>query len=230
MKLTVVSPTYQERDNVAPLIAEISRALEGADYEILIVDDASPDGTADVVAQIGEKDPRVRVLRRKGTRALSAAVIDGFSSATGEVLACIDADLQHDPAILPSMLREIESGAGLVVASRYIGQGSTGDWGPVRRLASRLATRMAQALLGLRLSDPMSGYFMLRRKDFLRVRDALDGRGFKILLEIAARLQPDAVREVPVTFRVRRAGRSKLDSRVMAAYARQLWRLRGRRA
>lgn len=226
MKLTVVSPTYQERENVAPLIEELVRVLQGIDFEVLIVDDASPDGTADAVAEIGAHDARVRVLRREGVRALSAAVIDGFSDARGEVVACMDADLQHDPSILPEMLRRLDAGADLVAATRYSGAGGTGDWSGLRRLGSRVATRLAQAFIGVRLSDPMSGYFMLRKADFLRVRRELDGRGFKILLEIVARLGPHRIAEVPFTFRSRRAGRSKLDSRVLLAYARQLWRLR----
>ncbi len=227
MKLTVVSPAYNERENAGPLIEELSRTLTGIDHEILVVDDASPDGTADAVAEIGLLDPRVRVLRRTGQRALSAAVIDGFGAARGEVVACIDADLQHDPSILPAMLQSIDRGADLVVATRYGESGSTGEWGGIRRLGSRAATRLAQAMIGIRLSDPMSGYFMLRRADFLRVRSSLDGSGFKILLEIAARLKPRNIVEVPFTFRNRRAGASKLGSRVVLAYVRQLWRLRG---
>src|SRR5512140_1151080 len=166
MKLTVVSPTYKERENVGPLIAEVSQILSGIDYEILIVDDASPDRTADAVGEIGKHDPRVRVLRRTGPRALSASVIDGFSEARGEIVACIDADLQHDPSVLPAMLRAMDSGAQLVIATRYGATGGTGDWNGVRRLGSRLATRLAQSMIGIHLSDPMSGFFMLRRDDF----------------------------------------------------------------
>jgi dolichol-phosphate mannosyltransferase len=225
VRLSVISPTYNERDNVVPLAEEVGRALAGVDHELVFVDDASPDGTANAVEEIGARDPHVRVLRRSGTRALSAAVIEGFQAGRGELLACIDADLQHDPAILPLMMQEIENGADLVIGSRYIAEGGTGEWGLVGRMESRVATRLAHWTLGLRLHDPLSGYFMLRRQDFQRVRADLNGSGFKILLEIAAHLRPKELREVPYTFRTRRAGTSKLSTRVVMAYLRQLWRL-----
>lgn len=225
MKLSVISPTYNERENIASLAEEVGHALAGVDYELLIVDDDSPDGTAAAAEELQGRDPRLRVLRRTGPRALSAAVIEGFYAARGDLLACIDADLQHDPAILPLMLREMETGADLVVGSRYTAEGGTGDWSAIRRMESRLATGLAQWTLGIGLHDPLSGYFMLRRQDFLRVRSDLDGSGFKILLELAAHLKPDRLREVPFTFRPRRAGSSKLSTKVVFAYLRQLWRL-----
>lgn len=228
VRLSVIAPTYNERDNVLPLVEEVGRALAGVEHELVFVDDGSPDGTADAVEEIGARDPRIRVIRRSGTRALSAAVIEGFQAARGDLVACIDADLQHDPAILPLMAREMENGADLVIGSRYIAQGGTGEWGALRRLESRVATRLAQWTLGVPLHDPLSGYFMLRRQDFQRVRADLNGSGFKILLEIAAHLRPKELREVPFTFRTRRAGTSKLSTRVVVAYLRQLWRLSAR--
>src|SRR5258706_12017319 len=120
MELTVVSPTFNEAANVQPLIEELRRVLAGLDYEILIVDDDSPDLTWQRVEQIGASDPRVRVLRRQGERGLAPAVVAGFAAARGDAMACIDADLQHDPAILPAMLAELRAGADLVVATRYM--------------------------------------------------------------------------------------------------------------
>lgn len=225
MKLSVISPTYNESKNVGRLIDELEKALRGVDYEILISDDDSPDLTWVQVEEIARRNPRVRVLRRVNNRGLGASVIDGFSCATGEVVACIDADLQHDPAILPRMLKELTNGFELVVGSRYAEGGSTGDWGFIRRLESMVATKMAHWLLGLKMRDPMAGYFMLRRDDFTRVRDRLDGRGFKILLEIAANLRPSRVCEVPYTFRSRTAGQSKLSGKIIYSYLVQLLRL-----
>lgn len=225
MKLTVVAPTYNESENVEPLVRALEVALEGIDYEILISDDDSPDLTWARVEEISRRDSRVRVLRRTSNRGLGNAVMDGFLAATGEVVACIDADLQHDPAILPDMLAALRNGADLVAGSRYVAGGGTANWGWIRRLQSRLATKLAHRLLGVKLKDPMSGYFMMRREDFLRVRDQLDGNGFKILLEIVARLRPRKLREVPYTLRPRTAGKSKVSARIAAAYLRQLWRL-----
>ncbi len=227
-RLTVVSPTFNEVDNVERLVAELSRSLEGIEHEILIVDDDSPDLTWKRVEQIGQSDPRVRVLRRIENRGLGASVIDGFSAARAEVVACIDSDLQHDPEILAAMLAEVEQGADMAVGCRYMEGGGTGDWNWIRRLESKIATKMAQWAIRVKLRDPMSGYFMMRRRDFLRVREQLNGDGFKILLEIVANLQPKQVTEVPYTFRPRTKGESKLSGKVVLAYLKQLARLRGK--
>ncbi len=225
MKLSIISPTFNEAENVPRLVAEISRSLNGNDYEILIVDDNSPDHTWFVAEETSRKNLRVKVLRRTHNPGLSLAVIDGFKAASGEAVACIDADLQHDPSILPKMLEALANGADVVVASRYVNGGGTGEWSLLRRTESWIATKMAQILLGVKLQDPMSGYFLMRREDFSRVQEELDGKGFKILLEILAKLQPKIVREVPYTFQARTAGESKLSSKVILQYFEQLWRL-----
>jgi dolichol-phosphate mannosyltransferase len=156
---------------------------------------------------------------------LGMAVIDGFSAATGDMLACIDADLQHDPSILPRMLEELQNGMDVVVGSRHVEGGSTGDWSRWRRLESWIATKTAQILLGFKLEDPMSGYFLVRREDFWAVKNKLNGKGFKILLEILARLHASSVKEVPYKFRSRTIGESKLSGKVVLQYVRQLWQL-----
>lgn len=225
MKLSIVSPTYNESDNVGPLIAELEKVLEGADYEILISDDNSPDFTWARVEELGRRNPRVRALRRTSNRGLGPSVVDGFSSATGEAIACIDADLQHDPTILPQMFKELMNGSDLVVATRYMPGGGTANWGRIRRLGSWGCTKLAQWLLGVKLRDPMSGYFMMRRDDFLKIRDSLNVQGFKILLEIAAHMQPRRLGEVPYTFAPRAQGESKLSNKIVFAYLSQLWRL-----
>jgi len=225
MKLSVIAPTYNESGNVGQLIQKLEAALRDVDYEIVISDDNSPDLTWLVVEKIASVNPRVRILRRMSNRGLGSSVIDGFNVATGDAVACIDGDLQHDPAILPTMLKTLLEGSDLVVGSRYVAGGSLGNWGLLRRTESRIATWMARWSVGVTMSDPMSGYFMMRRRDFLRIRENLNGRGFKILLEIAASLKPSKICEVPYTFRTRVAGESKLSSQVVWAYLVQLFRL-----
>lgn len=224
-KVTVISPTYNEADNVAPLVQAVGSALEGLDYEIVIVDDDSPDRTWERAEQLERAGQRVRSLRRMGRRGLGFAVIDGFRAAQGELVACIDSDLQHDPAILPEMARALNDGADLAIGCRYTAGGGTRDWNFGRRLGSWMATRMAQVFLGVRLKDPMSGYFMMRRTDFMKIQDRLDGEGFKILLEITSTMDAAKVSEIPYTFGPRRAGESKLSRHVAWAYLRQLYRL-----
>jgi|SRR5579872_5246838 len=225
MKLSVISPTLNEAENIPHLVEQIGRALVDVDYEILIVDDDSSDQTWSVAHEISLTNPRVRVLRRTENHGLGMAVIDGFSQANGDALACIDADLQHNPAILSTMLQELLRGSDVVVGSRYVEGGSAGKWDRLRRLVSRFATKSAQFLLGINLKDPMSGYFLLWRKDFAEVRDQLDGRGFKILLEILTRIRASSVKEVPYTFRARANGKSKLTGKIVYLYGLQLWRL-----
>jgi dolichol-phosphate mannosyltransferase len=225
MKLSVISPTYNESENVVLLIAELEKFLDGLDYEILISDDDSPDLTWARVQEIGHRNPRVRALRRTSNRGLGASVVDGFAIATGDVVACIDADLQHDPALLPRMFQELMNGSDLVVATRYMPGGGTSNWGAIRRLGSWGCTKLAQCVLGIRLRDPMSGYFMMRRDEFLRIRECLNVRGFKILLEIVAQMRPSRLVEVPYTFGPRAHGESKLTRGIVFAYLAQLWRL-----
>ncbi|MBZ5661813.1 MAG: glycosyltransferase family 2 protein [Acidobacteriia bacterium] len=227
MKLSVISPTLNEAENVPRLVEELGLALRDVDYEILIVDDNSPDRTWSVAHEIAAANPRVRTLRRMQNPGLGLAVMDGFAAAEGDVVACIDADLQHDPAILSKMLQEFDKGADVVVGSRHVQGGSTGDWDRLRRLQSWLATRTAQFFLGIRLKDPMSGYFLFSRKDFDGVKEDLNGSGFKILLEILANLRPEQVTEVPYTFRSRTRGESKLSNKVILQYLQQVWRLCG---
>lgn len=225
VQLSVITPTYNESENLEALIRELECALHGIQYEILISDDDSPDLTWARAEEISQSNVRVRVLRRKENHGLGPAVVDGFSIARGELVACIDADLQHDPSILPQMLQALEDGADLVVGSRYVAGGGTSNWSWARRFTSWTATKLANWVVGFEVHDPMSGYFMLRREDFLRVKRELNADGFKILLEIAARLRPRRLREVPYNFRARRAGRSKLSGRVVFVYLCQLWRL-----
>jgi len=221
----VISPTLNEAENVPLLVGHLERALGDIEYEILIVDDNSPDLTWSVAERISLTNPRVRTLRRMKNPGLGVAIIDGFSAAKGDMLACIDADLQHDPSILPRMLEELQRGADVVVGSRHVEGGSTGEWKRLRRLESWIATKTAQLLLGFKLKDPMSGYFLIWRKDFCGVKGQLNGKGFKILLEILAKLHASRVKEVPYTFRPRTKGESKFSGKIVLLYVQQLWRL-----
>ena len=226
MELTVVTPTFNEASNIERFVGSVSAALRGIEHEIIIADDDSPDQTWHVAQALSKIHPCVRVLRRQGRRSLAASVIEGFGLASGDAIACMDADLQHDPAILPKMLADLRAGAELAVGCRYMPGGGTTDWHWLRRAQSWLATQMAQAYLGLTLRDPMSGYFVMWRRDFLAVRDQLSPQGFKILIEIAARLQPQRIAEVPFVFGPRLAGTSKLTAAVALDYLVQLRRLR----
>src|ERR1700737_3056300 len=225
MKLSVISPTLNEAENVPRLVQQLEQALGGIDFEILIVDDDSADLTWSIAKKISSTNPRVRAIRRMRNPGLSVAVIDGFSAATGDVVACIDADLQHDASILPKMLSELLKGADVVVGSRHVDGGSTGQWNLSRRLQTWIAPKMAQFLLGFKLKDPMSGYFLFWGKNFAQVKEQLDAKGFKILLEILARLQGLKIKEVPYTFLPRTHGQSKLSSKVILLYVQQLWGL-----
>src|SRR5271169_40486 len=155
MKLSVISPTLNEAQNVPTLVEQLQRALGNIDYEILIVDDNSPDLTWSVAEQVSLKNPRVRTLRRMKNPGLGMSVIDGFSAAEGDILACIDADLQHDPSILPRMIEELQSDVQVVVGSRHVKGGGFGKWGRWRRFESWCANKAAQLLLGFEVKDLM---------------------------------------------------------------------------
>jgi len=224
--VSVIVPTYNERDNIVPLLDQVRAALAGRAFEVLVVDDDSPDGTWQVAESYGVAHPEVGVLRRLGNRGLSAAVVEGFARARGVVLAVMDADLSHDPALLPALLDAVDSGADIAVGSRRIPGGGADVWPWHRRLGSEVATRLARWGLGVRLADPMSGYFALRRELFDRVRDRVAPRGYKILLEIVARAGPCTLVELPYVFRDRRQGVSKMSPQVALAYLGSLWELR----
>ncbi len=215
-ELTVVVPTFNEHDNVAPLIELLASALEGVDWEVIFVDDDSADGTAAAVREIAQRDPRVRCLQRIGRRGLSTACIEGVLASSAPFVAVMDADLQHDERLLPRMLETLRSETcDLVVGSRYIAGGRVGDWGGRRAGISSLATRLSRLICRTDIADPMSGFFMLRREVFDRAVRRLSGQGFKILLDLLASSpgQP-RLKELPYEFRRRRHGTSKLDTLV----------------
>lgn len=197
------------------MVSRLDRALAGINWEAIFVDDDSPDGTADAVKAIAQRDSRIRCLRRVGRRGLAGACIEGILSSSAPFVAVMDADLQHDETRLPLMFARLEGGeADLVVGSRYTEGGNANAFGEARGKISRLATNMAQRMLGTPLSDPMSGFFAMRRDQFDPIADRLAPVGFKILLDIATTAQNLRVAEEPFVFNARQEGESKFDAQV----------------
>ena len=221
LTLSVIVPCYNERPNVAPMIAKLDAALRGIDWEVIYVDDNSPDGTAAEVRRIARLDPRVRCIRRVGRRGLASAVIEGALSSSATYVAVIDGDMQHDETRLPVMLSELRSGEfDLAVASRHVeggnNEGLANKW---RHALSDGGIWLAQRLLPVKLTDPMSGFFMLPRALFEELATHLTGQGFKILLDLVLSApRPLRVKEVPAEFHQRTAGESKLDAQVMLQF------------
>ena len=214
----MVLPTYNERDNVASMVARLDEALAGIGWEAVFVDDDSSDGTAAEVRRFAAADRRIRVIQRFGRRGLASAAIEGMCATAAPVVAVMDADHQHDPALLPAMLNAIRGGeCDIAVASRFAAGASTADWNdPARERASGLANAVARRLTGVALSDPMSGYFMLRSEALRHDAHRLSGIGFKLLLDILATAEaPLRVKEFPLAFAARARGASKLDRTVM---------------
>ncbi len=224
MKVSVIIPTYNERKNLEELFDRISRALGDYEYEIIVVDDDSPDRTWEKAQELAEKYP-VRVIRRKEEKGLSSAVIRGFREAGGDVFVVMDADLQHPPETIPKLLKAIEDGADIAVGSRYVRGGRVENWYWYRKLISRGAIMLGRvALPKIRdVKDPVSGFFALRRKTVENVK--LNPVGFKILLEILIKGNYSKVVEVPFTFGLRHAGESKLGQKQILNYLRHLYRL-----
>jgi dolichol-phosphate mannosyltransferase len=219
--LSIIVPTFNERGNVAELIARLAACLGERSWEVLFVDDDSPDGTADVVREHAEADSRVRCLQRIRRRGLSSACIEGMLATTAPYLAVIDADLQHDERLLPQMLDILVQGeTDIVVGSRYAPGGDIGDWDARRARMSRLAVRLSRVLVPAELTDPMSGFFMMRRAVLEGSVRSLSAIGFKILTDVFASYpQPLRFKELAYSFRQRQAGESKLDSVTAWDYA-----------
>lgn len=216
MQLSVIVPTFNERDNVGPLIQRLETVLEGTDWEVVFVDDDSPDGTASRVREVAQTNRRVRCLQRLQRRGLSSACVEGMLSSSADFFAVIDGDMQHDETLLPQMLAILrEGGTDVVVGSRYMQGGSVGEWDESRVRISRFASRLAQWVLPPGITDPMSGFFMLRRDAFEGAVRNVSGIGFKILVDLfASSPRPLTFQELPYEFRTRQMGESKLDSQV----------------
>lgn len=228
--LSLVLPTYNEAENLPELLTEIEEAMGDIPFEVVVVDDDSPDRTWEVAQRLAQEKPFLHVLRRVGQSGLSSAVLEGFRMARGEILAVMDSDGQHDPLLLPRLFRAVRDGAALAIGSRYVPGGSVEGWARARHAASYIATGLAWLVCPRRVRDPMSGFFALDRRTFAVLETRLHPRGFKILLEFLALLPPGArVAEVPLAFRLRRRGESKLNARVEAQFLFQLCSLLLRR-
>jgi dolichol-phosphate mannosyltransferase len=212
--VSIIVPTFNERDNVVELTRRIGASLSDVAWEIIYVDDDSPDGTAELVRHLSNGDFRIRCIQRMGRRGLSSACVEGMLASSAPYLAVIDGDLQHDERLLAPMLAELKQGdIDMVVGSRYAPGGGTGDWGAGRVKLSRFGMRLSRMLVPDTLTDPMSGFFMLRRPAFEAAVRKLSTIGTKILMDLfASSPQPLRFKELPYSFRLRLAGDSKLDS------------------
>jgi dolichol-phosphate mannosyltransferase len=218
-ELTVVVPAFAERENIPGLLSALERALEGIDWETIIVVDDAFDGSEELVRSRAQGDRRVRCLHRVGRRGLASACIEGMLASSAPYLAVMDADLQHDETLVPRLLHAAQrDGADIVVASRYMEGGSTGELAAERVRMSRLASALSRVLCR-GLSDPMSGFFVVRRTFLERVMRRLYGRGFKILLDLIAAAHGEVrIAELPYRMRSRQHGESKLGVRVIAEF------------
>lgn len=207
--VTVIIPTYNERDNIVPLLSRVHKALQGYSYEILFVDDNSSDGTAQAIIALRETYP-IRLIVRNEERGLASAVLAGFKEAKGEIIGSINADLQHPPEVLTWLMKDIENGSDIAIASRYITGGGCEDWSLGRRIVSRVATLLAHLFLPFTrgISDPLSGCYLLRNR--IIPYASLKPTDFKLLLEILSKVDTCKITEVPYIFIPREKGESKL--------------------
>lgn len=219
IELSVIVPTFNEKENIIPFLEEIETILKSINvvYEIIFIDDNSPDNTWKVIEKLSENNPNLKLIRRFQERGLSSAVIRGMETAKGKYFLIMDVDLQHDPKIIPQMLNEIQTN-DVVIASRNHKHGSYGNFSNCRRKLSLLANYLSQKILSYSISDPMSGYFMIKKEIFYTLAPRLNPRGFKILLEILGKSKNLRIAEVGYSFRTRKYGKSKLNINVIESY------------
>lgn len=216
--VSIVVPTYNEKANVGKLLRKLNDILQGVSWELIFVDDNSPDGTAEAIRKLARADRRVRLIARHNRRGLSSAVVEGALAASAEIVAVMDGDLQHDEGVLPEMLGIVAAGqADIVAASRFLQEdGAAGLSSATRLKMSNGGIRMANAAFGLELTDPLTGFFVMRREVLVSALPKLSEQGFKILLDLITAAEPaPRVREVGFRFRAREHGESKLDNKVM---------------
>ncbi len=221
LDVAIIVPTLNEAGNIAAMVLALDVALTGTRYEIIFVDDWSADGTPEAVAVAATDRRDIRLIRRYGRRGLSSAVVEGALATVAPVVAVIDADMQHDESLLPRLIAAVSSGAAdVAIGSRYVADGSVGDWNATRARGSRVATTLSKRLLKVDVADPMSGFFAIRRELVIAALPKLSSMGFKILLDLLVSApQPLKIVELPFTFRTRNAGTSKLDSTVAVDFA-----------
>ena len=222
MMLSIIIPTYNERENIVPLVSRLERALE-TEHEIIFVDDNSPDATSEAVQALMGRNPGIRLVRRQGKKGLTSAVVAGAEAARGDRLVVMDADLSHPPESVPALASALER-EDLVVGSRLIEGGGVESWPFHRRLISKGADLMARLVLGIRCSDPLSGFFAIRKSVLMRTK--LRTKGYKLLLNILADNRSIRVAEVPYVFHDRFAGKTKLGTLEILNFLLDLIRIR----
>lgn len=210
-KVSIVIPTYNESGNIEQVLRAAADALKNDSYEVMVVDDDSPDRTWEIVERVAGEIPGIRLLRRtEGIRDQAHALMDGFKILRGAILGKMDADGSHPASALPKLLQTIESGCDVAVGSRYASGGTTAGWPIGRRILSKASTILVRSLLGLKINDPLSGFWLIRREVYeLALRDSMP-KGYKILLELCVRGHPNRIGEVPIHFQNRSRGKSKL--------------------
>jgi dolichol-phosphate mannosyltransferase len=225
--ISLIIPTYNEKDNITPLVERIHQALSGYDYEIVLVDDNSQDGTIEIATALAPRYP-VKVIVRRDERGLATAVVHGLKHAAGNIIGVMDADLQHPPEVLPDLIKALEGGADMVVASRYIKGGGCPNWGLTRKIISKAALMVSHLLLPStrQVKDPLAGFFMFRRENI--DIDRLKPVGYKISLEIMLTGNFHRIVEVPYIFEDRSAGKSKLRPQQQIDYLKHLFSLMSR--
>lgn len=226
--ISLIIPTYKEKDNIIPLLRRIHHALSNYEYEVVFIDDNSGDGTAETAEALSPRYP-VSVIVRKDKRGLASAVVDGLKQTSGQIVGVMDADLQHPPEVIPKLLAEIESGADMVIASRYVKGGACQNWGLIRRIISKGAIFLAHLLLPStrQIKDPMSGFFMFNRQ--VVANADLRPTGYKILLEILLNGNFHNIAEVAFVFHTRSGGESKLNVRQQIHYLQHIYSLMKRK-
>ena len=224
-QLSLIIPTYNESKNIPVLVERLGLCLANIPKEVIIVDDNSPDKTWEVARTLSQQHPWLRVIRRRDDKGLSSAVLAGFSLAEGDCLAVMDADLQHDEQILPQIYQAYLEGADIIVGSRKVEGGGTENWSPVRKFISWVATLMSKIALRHNVTDPMSGFFAIRREVYIKNKEQINPKGFKILLEFLARSKDCQIKEIGYTFKNRIYGESKLSHKVILEYLKALYEL-----
>jgi dolichol-phosphate mannosyltransferase len=225
VEISIVVPTYNERENIENLLIDVSKTLEGYDYEIIVVDDNSPDGTARIVQERAAGDYRIRLLVRSGKFGLGSAIHDGFRIAKGNYFLMIDADLSHRPEDIKRLI-DSRKGADIVIGSRYIKCGKIVGWPMKRKIISRVAIRLVKLFFNLSVKDPVSGFALYRKEIFNRLDGRLKPIGYKLLLEILVKSPGLTVNEIPITFINRKAGETKLSLDEILNFIKLCWNLR----
>ncbi|MDH5719958.1 MAG: glycosyltransferase [Spirochaetia bacterium] len=224
--ISIILPTYNEKENIKAIIEEISKNVKKIKHEIIVVDDNSPDKTYEAARKIALKNKNVKVIRRVHDKGLSSAVVDGFTAAQGKYLMVMDADLQHDASALPKFLEAFKKNKKLVIGTRKSKGGSIENWSAIRKFISWCSSLLAKIVLPYSVSDPMSGYFGVEKSFFEQNVDSINPRGFKILLEFIIKCKKKDIEEIGFTFRPRIYGQSKLSGKVMLDYLIGLYDLR----